>query len=262
MKTAAFSVCAVIPVYDHEHAIGQVVARLRALAVPVLLVDDGSHEPCARELDRLARIDGVTLLRLPENRGKGAAVCAGFLAAFESGFTHAIQVDADGQHRLEDATHFIAEAQRFSDRVVCGKPVFDASIPKVRFYGRYLTHALVWCETLSFEIRDSMCGFRLYPLDATCSLIRSEHIGSHMDFDTEILVRWFWRGGHTRWLDTHVTYPLDGVSHFRMFFDNVRMVGLHARLMGGMLVRVPSLLRRRAGAPTEAQGSSRRGANA
>jgi glycosyltransferase involved in cell wall biosynthesis len=239
---AAFNPCVVIPVYNHEHAIGIVVERIRAQNVAIVLVDDGSDAGCAAELDRLSKLDQVSLLRHEQNRGKGAAVCWGLRHAFENGFTHAIQVDADGQHALADVTRFIEEARVRPHHVICGHPIFDASIPKSRYYGRYLTHALVWLETLSFEIIDSMCGFRLYPLAATVALLDEHGVGARMDFDTEMLVRLFWRGAPLHWIATPVSYPLDGVSHFRMFLDNVRMTSLHLRLIFGMLIRLPVLL--------------------
>ena len=93
------SLCAVVPVFDHELAVGVTTASLRAHGLTVLLVDDGSGPACAEELRRLAAADReVRLLRLPENRGKGAAVLAGLKAAAAAGFTHALQIDADGQH--------------------------------------------------------------------------------------------------------------------------------------------------------------------
>ena len=234
-----------MPVFYHEGAIAAVVDNVLAHRVQVFLVDDGSNEQCALELQRLARMPQVTLLRHPGNRGKGAAVCTGMRAALAAGFTHALQVDADGQHTLADVPQFIETARSAPQAVVCGYPVFDASIPKVRFYGRYLTHALVWLQTLSFEIKDSMCGFRLYPLAAVDTLMQRHRIGPRMDFDTDILVRLYWQGVPLRWLPTRVRYPLDGVSHFRMFRDNGRMTALHLRLLLGMVLRLPLLLARK-----------------
>ena len=104
-----------------------------------------------------------------------------------------MQIDADGQHTLSDVRRFVEEARAHPDSVICGRPVFDASIPKSRYYGRYLTHGMVWLETLSFDIVDSMCGFRVYPLAATLALLDRQHIGARMDFDTEMLVRLHWR---------------------------------------------------------------------
>ena len=144
-----------------------------------------------------------------------------------------------------DIRRFLDEAQSHPDCVICGCPVFDASIPKARYYGRYLTHGMVWLETLSLDIRDSMCGFRLYPLESTAPLLEPGRVGPRMDFDTEMIVKLHWREVPMRWIPTRVSYPMDGVSHFRMFFDNARMTSLHIRLTLGMLVRLPMLLWRR-----------------
>lgn len=240
-----FTPCAVIPVYNHEQAIGPVVASVRAQGLPVLLVDDGCSQACAAELRRLSAQSGVMLTVHDLNRGKGAAVVTGLRAASERGFTHALQIDADGQHALSDVRRFVEEARAHPYSLICGFPVFDDSIPKTRYYGRYLTHGLVWFETLSFDIIDSMCGFRLYPLHRVLEFLAHTNVGSRMDFDTEILVRLHWRNMPMRWLQTKVTYPLDGVSHYRMFRDNVLMTMLHARLVLGMLSRLPLLLSRK-----------------
>lgn len=241
------NVTAVIPVYEHEHAVSQVIAALRAQDLPIVLVDDGSGESCRRALEELSRTSGATLVRLAVNGGKGAAVIAGLRAASAAGFTHALQVDADGQHTLADTPRFLDAAAREPEAIICGRPVFDASIPRVRFVSRYITHVLVWLQTLSLSaIRDSMCGFRLYPIRAVLRVVDEDGVGTRMDFDVEILVKLVWRGHALRWLDTRVSYPIDGVSHFRMLLDNLRLARMHVRLTLGMLWRAPRLLLNRA----------------
>lgn len=235
-----------IPVYNHEGAVGHVLEAVCAAGLPCFLVDDGSGEQCARELDRLtATHNQVQLVRLEKNSGKGAAVSAGLRAALRAGFTHALQIDADGQHALEDIPRFIEVARFHPDVLVCGKPVFDDAMPGARRYGRYLTHMLVWLNTLSFDIPDSMCGFRVYPLRPVVALLDRQYLGSRMDFDVEILVKLHWQGQPMRWIETKVSYPRDGVSHFRMVLDNVRMVALQTRLLVGMLARLPLLIWRK-----------------
>jgi glycosyltransferase involved in cell wall biosynthesis len=245
MSERRFNPCAIIPVYNHEHAIGIVLEGVRAHGLHTFLVDDGCSDSCARVLEQLAAFPDVTLLRHERNRGKGAAVRTGLYAGRERGFTHALQIDADGQHTLGDIPQFIEAARGSPGALICGQPLFDASIPKSRYYGRYLTHAMVWLETLSLDIVDSMCGFRVYPLAPVLQLLDRQKLGSHMDFDTEILVRLHWAGVPMRWLATRVSYPLDGLSHFRMFLDNVLLTSLHIRLTLGMLVRMPFLLGRK-----------------
>ena len=123
--------------------------------------------------------------------------------------------------------------------------MYDASVPKGRLYGRYITHVWVWINTLSFEIRDSMCGFRVDPLKVTVAVLDGANIGRRMDFDIEVLVRLVWRGLRLVNLPTRVTYPLDGISHFKALRDNVLISRMHARLFFGMLVRSPLLLLRK-----------------
>lgn len=246
--SSTFRPLVVIPVFDHEHAIATMVEGVLASDVPCLLVDDGSSAACAAELDRLSALHGprVRLLRLSENQGKGGAVLAGFRWAGAHAHTHVLQIDADGQHDPADIPAFLTMARAHPDDVVCGVPLYDDSVPKGRLYGRYLTHVWVWINTLSFAIRDSMCGFRVYPLPPVLQLIDEETIGRRMDFDVEVLVRLFWRSVGVRNLPTRVTYPLDGVSHFDVWRDNVRISRMHARLFFGMVRRLPRLLARRA----------------
>jgi glycosyltransferase involved in cell wall biosynthesis len=224
------------------------VEPLRQQGLTVFLVDDGSGPSCAAALQRLADADAnVRLLRLPQNQGKGAAVMAGLTAAAAAGFSHALQIDADGQHDPMDLPRFIAAAHADPLALVCGRPVFDASIPRHRFYLRYLTHAMVWLNTLSFDIPDSMCGLRVYPLAVVLPILTAEPPGRRMDFDSEVLVRLHWRGVRMQWLPTRVRYPADGVSHFRLLRDNWLITRMHTRLFFGMLARSPRLLARKFG---------------
>jgi glycosyltransferase involved in cell wall biosynthesis len=241
------NVCIVIPFYNHAGAIAHVVDSLGPLELPCFIVDDGSDAAAQQVLARIASDKGwVKVIRLPQNSGKGAAVMAGCDAALAAGFTHALQIDADGQHDVRDAARLLEQASRAPDAMISGEAIYDASVPRSRKYGRYLTHVWVWINTLSFEIRDSMCGLRVYPLAPTCAIWRAHRIGRRMDFDTEIMVRLSWSGVRIIAIPTHVTYPRDGVSHFRMFEDNVFISRMHARLFFGMLWRMPALLTRRA----------------
>jgi glycosyltransferase involved in cell wall biosynthesis len=237
--------CAIIPVFDHEHAVSAVVAAVLAAGLPCVLVDDASSPACAAVLRALAEGENVHLLTLPVNQGKGGAVMAGFREAQRMGFSHALQVDADGQHDLSDIALFIERSRQQPNAVICGYPQYDASVPKGRLYARYLTHFWVWVNTLSLHIKDSMCGFRIYPLRPVVQLIDTVQIGRRMDFDSDILVRLAWRNLPMQWLPVKVHYPQDGVSHFRMFHDNVLITKMHTRLFFGMLARFPLILWRR-----------------
>lgn len=228
--------CILIPCYNHAATLAAVLARLAEFKLPCLLVDDGSEPVAAAALDALAaQHPWVSLLRHPHNQGKGGAVMTGLRRAHELGFSHALQVDADGQHDLTDLPALLAEARQHPAALVSGRPLYDDSVPKGRLYGRYITHVWVWIETLSFAIKDSMCGFRVYPLASTCALLERVALGRRMDFDTEVMVRLHWAGVPMRFVPTRVIYPVDGRSHFRLFRDNLDISWMHTRLVCRLL---------------------------
>lgn len=235
--------CFVIPLYNHGGTLPQVVAALLGYGWPVVIVDDGSDAATKHVVTELASIHAqLVVLTLPYNQGKGAAVMAGLRYAHAQGWTHALQLDADAQHDFNDIPHFIAAAASAPTVLWSGAPIYDSSVPAIRFYGRYITHILVWIQTLSLEIRDSMCGFRAYPLNEILPVINQSHIPSRMVFDPEVMVRFSWQGGRIGYIPTKVIYPSSGISHFKVWRDNRQLAWMHCRLVAGMLWRLPKLL--------------------
>ncbi len=251
--------CIVIPIYNNHDTIGDVVDRLAHVQVPCIVVNDGSNEQTRQVLRELEESRSwVEVVHRDDNGGKGAAVKTGLLHASSQGFSHALQVDADGQHQLEDVPAFLQEAREHRDALVLGAPVFGSDVPKSRLYGRMISRFWVWVETLSKAIKDPLFGFRVYPLQSAQALLASTRMGDRMDFDPEIAVRMYWHGVPIRNLDTEVIYPEDGISNFKMVADNLRISWLHTRLVLGMLLRIPRLLRlrRRAKAAAKSQAAN------
>lgn len=242
----SFKPALIIPIYNHKDTIAATVSRLTPFGLPIFIIDDGSNSATQEVLATLASSEPlIRLSRLAQNSGKGAAVMAGFRTAYAAGFTHALQIDADGQHETADVSRFLERGAARPDAIIAGKPIYDDSVPKARLYGRYLTHFWVWVETLSFAVGDSMCGFRLYPLAATVALIDRVAIPTRMDFDIEIIVRLMWDGVPVENIATRVTYPEGGLSHFDMLHDNLRISWMHTRLTTAMLLRLPLILWRK-----------------
>lgn len=241
-----FQLGAITPTFRHTETLARVLAQLREHGLPLLVIDDGNAAPLAERIAEIAHGAGADLVSRPTNGGKGAAVKAGLRRAASMGWTHAIQVDADGQHDLAVVPELLMLAKAHPHAVVCGVPVFDGSIPKARKFGRELTHALVKLETFSGDISDSMCGLRIYPLEDAVAALRREFIGNRMDFDTEMLVQLYWRGLDVIEYPLRVTYPPGNISNFRMLRDNVRMTAMHARLIVQAPVRAVGRALRRA----------------
>jgi glycosyltransferase involved in cell wall biosynthesis len=247
--------CILIPHFNHANGIAEVLRECAIQELPVLVVDDGSDLTSREAVDALvATMPHVKLFVSPRNEGKGGAVMRGVAWAHQLGFTHVVQLDADGQHCVGDVPAMQAESRRYPSHIVSGLPLFGPTIPKFRLHGRRFTYFWTCVETLSTEIRDAMCGFRVYPVRQFMLVCASARIPQRMEFDVEFLVRAYWQGIGMRFVSTKVVYPSDGVSHFRMFRDNVRMSLMHARLCFGALVRLPWLMRQ-----ALARGASARG---
>lgn len=227
----AWRACALVPTFDNPRTVRAVVERLRAHGLETVLIDDGSGPDGQRVCEEIAAAGLAHLGRLPKNRGKGGAVQAGFALARELGFSHAMQADADGQHDLDRVPAFLAASREHPAALVLGYPEYEGKVPRVRKAARGITHFWVAVEVGSRDkIRDSMIGFRVYPLGAVARLKR---LGVGMDFDTEIAVRLVLAGTPTINLPVAVRYLTaaeGGVSHFRLFVDNVRLSWLHSRL--------------------------------
>lgn len=226
-----FRPCILIPTYDNPRTIRDVVLAVRPILSDVVIVDDGSGEANRREVEKLGAEGLALVTRRPENGGKGAAVKTGFRFASEHGFTHALQVDADGQHTLSDVEKFLGIAAEQPEAVILGQPVFDDTAPAHRMFLRKVTIFWTNREVGDDRVGDPLCGFRVYPLRAAMA---TQTIGDRMDFDPEIVVRLAWMGVPCVRVPTRVRYftaAEGGVSHWRALEDNWLIGKMHTRLM-------------------------------
>ena len=229
--TAASRTCAVIPTFNNPLTIAGVVSDVRRHLDDVLIVDDGSHDEGRRALDELAGKGVARVIRRERNGGKGAAVKTGLRAAHELGFSHALQIDADGQHDTADIPKFLARAAERPQAAVLGHPVYDETMPRGRRAAHVLTNFMVLLQTGGRVIVDPQCGFRVYPIAPALEVAAR---GDRMSFDIEIAVRLVWAGIPIVNVPTGVRYlsrAAGGTSHFRPVRDNVAITLLHTRLL-------------------------------
>lgn len=237
-----------IPSYNTGWTLFETVADALAHGLPVWVVIDGSTDGTATALYEAYETDRrVRVLRRPENGGKGAAVLDGLQAAAEAGFTHALVMDADGQHPASFIPKFIAVSCQHPAAMILGVPVFDAAAPRLRVWGRRVSNGLTKIETLG-AVGDSLFGFRVYPVKALLAVMTAQHWMRRFDFDAEAVVRLYWRGVAAINQPAPVRYlrpEQGGVSHFRYGRDNMLLAGMHARLMAEFILRAPWLMIRR-----------------
>ena len=192
--------------------------------------------------------DGLEIIELPRNVGKGAALLHGLQEAAQRGYSHALTMDSDGQHPAWLIPSFMATSRAHPDALILGDPIFDRSAPLVRVLGRKLSNVWTSVETLWVGRFDSLFGFRVYPVGSLREIMEESRWMRRFDFDAEAAVRLCWRGYRPLSVPAPVRYftpQQGGVSHFRYLRDNVLLSWMHARLVVGCVRRLPRLLARR-----------------
>lgn len=239
----------VVPVYNHGSTLEFVVKQLSEYGFPIIVVDDGNDEINKKFISDVAeKYSQVVVVTRKKNGGKGKAMNDGVRKAYEMGLSHILQIDSDGQHDAGRIGHFLEVSKSNPEAVICGYPEYDENAPAKRVNGRKIANAWIHLVTLSNEIKDSMIGFRVYPVEPYYKLISGfAFIDGRMGYDIDILVRFSWKGIKIISESVKISYPIDGVSNFRMVRDNIRISLTYAKLVIGMIVRLPILIFRKIG---------------
>jgi len=251
-----------IPSYNSGAQLLPTVQAALAQWSPVWVVVDGSTDGSERALQSwLSATPGLSqrlrVILQPVNGGKGAAILRGLDEAAACGFTHVLAMDADGQHPAGLIPQFMAASKADPGAMILGRPVFDASAPRLRVYGRQVSNTWANLETLWSGIGDSLYGFRVYPVAELREVMHGQTWMRRFDFDPEAVVRLSWRGVRPINLPAPVRYlsPEEGgVSHFRYLRDNTLLTWMHIRLLCGFALRLPALMWRLAGTAEASRG--------
>ena len=241
-----FSPCILIPVYRHGKACSEVVDSIVQYGIPIILVDDGNDSETKNYLSQIKeKHGGVEIVVRAKNGGKGAAFASGVIFAKNAGYSHILQVDADGQHDSAKIPFFIEKARENPKKMICGYPEYDESAPNHRKNGHKFANA--WCAIITWgnKIVDSMCGFRLYPVEPIFRFVTKKFYDRRMGFDIEILLQLILSGVDVEFYPVKVTYPSDGISNFHAFRDNVRISWVFTKLFLKMILMSPVLLWRK-----------------
>lgn len=238
--------CILIPSYNSGPLLRQTLASVLTHWPHIFLIIDGSTDGSDQNLNEHLH-PGLHVHRLPTNRGKGSAILAGITLAQQHGFTHALTIDADGQHPASHIPHYLKAAENHPHALILGKPIFEATAPTLRVQGRKISNWWANLETLWWGIEDSLFGMRLYPIPPLITVFSQTPFARRFDFDPEVAIRLAWKGLPILTLPTPVKYltPEEGgISQFRYLRDNTLLTSMHIRLLIGAILRLPSLLLR------------------
>jgi len=234
----------ILPSYNSGELLESTVRDVLAVWRPVWVVIDGSTDGSGEALAEWAGSEpGLRVIRLTGNKGKGAASLVAMGEALSAGFTHALLMDADGQHPAGSVREFMGLSAKNPGAMILGVPVFGADAPLERVKGRRVGNWFAGLETLWAGVRDSLFGFRLYPLAAAVRVMDGIRTARRFDFDTELAVRMCWDGVEPVNRAVPVRYPPrsgGGITHFRYVRDNLLLVTTHTRLC---LLLLPRLAR-------------------
>jgi uncharacterized protein (DUF2062 family) len=228
----------VVPVFNHSHTVQQVVREAKS-RFPVIVVNDGSTDETP---NLLAAETGITVVTLPSNQGKAAALCAGFGRARELGFTHAITIDADGQHATAQLDAFAAACRREPEAFIIGvRDLKREGAPWPRRFSNAFSTFWFRLET-GVPLTDTQCGYRCYPLQA---LERLRVKARRYAYELEVMALAAWAGVPLVALPVTSDYraPTSKLSHFQPWRDTLQISRVHSRL-SMLAFCAPALLRR------------------
>lgn len=241
-KLIELKCCVIIPTFNNDRTLEDVLQRVLKFTSDVIVVDDGSTDNTPILLKKYQQIQ---ILTIPRNIGKGNALQVAFKYAIQLGFRYAITIDSDGQHFPEDIPLFIDKIENNPDSLIMGaRNMSQEGIPETSNFGNNFSVFWFKVET-GLSIPDVQTGYRLYPLHHIGELKR--HFSVKFEYEVEILVRLAWMGVYVLSVPVRIYYAPkeERVSHFRKIrdFSRVSIVNTIMVFMALLWIRPLSFLR-------------------
>ncbi len=222
-----YGVCVIIPTYNNNKTVLQVIRDVQRYCSDVIVVDDGSTDN-TKEL--LKNIRDVDIISYEKNRGKGYAIRQGFRRAMEKGFDRAVTIDADGQHDAADLQVFADKLNEEPDALIIGSRNIEIEgMPAKNTFANKFSNFWFWVET-GQKLPDTQSGYRLYPVRR---YDKTRFFSTKYEFEVEVLVRSAWSGIKIVPVPVKVYYPPEEerVTHFRPLPDFGRISVLNTILV-------------------------------
>ena len=247
-----FSPIVVIPSYNTGAVLLEKTVRsVLQTGMPLMVVVDGSTDGSDSVLESLeSEFPNLSILKKPDNTGKGDALLLAATDAIGKGYTHGLMMDSDGQHPADMIDPMIRLSRDYPEALIMGQPVFGKEAPLARVAGRKLTSFWTNIETLWCGLGDTLFGMRVYPLNPFVKAFEQTSFARGFEFDPEIAVRMAWSGCRPIQINVPVKYigqDEGGISHFNYLRDNLKLTFLHFRLVPEfILIRLfPFMAKRR-----------------
>jgi len=242
-------IVAVIPAFNEARTIRDVAARTLRVLPDLIVVDDGSTDGTAAELEGMR----LTVISNGENLGKGASLWRGFAVALAEGADAVVTLDADAQHQPEDIPRLVEAWRAQPGRIVIGARVLDRdNAPPLRaFANRFANFWVAWAA--GCRVIDSQSGFRVYPAALLRRVKVAHGPGARFAFESEILIEAGRAGVRSAAVPIAAIYPPQArASYYRSAVDTARIVRMIAWKLVSRGLDLPALVRSLIPAKTEA----------
>ncbi len=231
--------CVVIPTYNNQGTLQDVINDVKQYTGNLMVVNDGSTDSTSEILEQNKECH---IVQYTPNRGKGYAIKKAFKKAFLLGYDYVITIDADGQHYASDLITLAEKLKETPDTILIGsRGLKHKNMASGSTFANKFSNFWVLIET-GTKLPDTQSGYRLYPIWKMKSI---RFFSTRYEFEIEILVRCLWRGIKIVPVPVSVYYsPKElRVSHFRPSRDFMRISVLNTLLVPLAIVYgLPSVL--------------------
>lgn len=241
-KMLALNCCVIIPTYNNQKTIAQVITDVLEYSSNVIVVNDGATDSTSGILASFA--DKIDVLSYSPNKGKGIALRTGLLHAFAKGFRYAITIDSDGQHYADDIPVFLDKIEHEHDALIVGaRNLNQENMPKKNTFGNKISNFWFRFQT-GINLPDTQSGYRLYPLK---KIRNTKYFSSKYEFEIEVMVKAAWRGVKVIPVPIKVFYAEGDqrVTHFRpgKDFFRISLLNVYLTVLTGLWFKPVRLIR-------------------
>ncbi len=218
--------CVIIPTYNNEKTISNVISDVLEYCNDVIVVNDGATDTTPSLIKNFG--NSITSIGYKKNVGKGNALKIGFKKAIELGFDYAITIDSDAQHYADDIPKFVAVLEKNPNSLLMGsRNMEQEGVPSKSSFGNKFSNFWVKLQT-GIKLPDTQTGYRLYPLKEISKL---KLFTSKFEFEIEVLVKLAWNNVPVLPVKIKVKYDSnERVTHFRPWQDFTRISLLNTYL--------------------------------
>ncbi len=214
-----------IPAYNEEKYIGQVIKNCASYSLNMVVINDGSLDQTETIVKKLLKNKKYPLILLQHerNKGKGAALDTGFKYAIKKGYQGVITLDADTQHDTKEIKKFLQMVKKEKPDLIVGSRFQNThGMPFLRLATNYFTSWVI-SKLAGQKVEDVQSGFRYI----SQKLIKNVELKTkNFETEPELILKACWLNYKVKNLPITTIYHEDFVSEVNKFTDTLKFFKL------------------------------------